>query len=414
MRHSRILISNFSVLMAISSLAYGGQKDDACGAEPEIFESQNKAEIKADKVEVPLSVIANLTFVDVSVNGAEPMPFILDTGAGGSGINAAAYGDSEYEAIGDMDVRGAGGDIDADAVRLDSINVGGAVMNEPEVMVFDFGQMCDPLGITVGGILGYDFISSFVVELNYDKSTVTFHDPDKFSAPTNIEYLPVRFEMNLPVIDMSLNGVKGEFIFDLGNASTVVLSETYVKKNNLIENAPAKVGVTMMGLGCDGKKPVRSYMVKTDNISIGSNSIDNPVVVLSGEGASACEGDEMGNVGSGIISRFVVFLDYGNKRIGFVPGDRFDAPFDYNRSGINAIPQGDYYLVESISPGSSAEGKIKSGDRIIRVNDEDVAGFSYPRWMELREGPAGSAFDVTIIDENGAEIEYEIELTELL
>ncbi|MCP4229824.1 MAG: hypothetical protein GY771_06710 [bacterium] len=414
MRHSRILISTFCVLTAISSLAYGGQEDVNDGAEPELLERQNRAVMKVDKVEVPLSVVANLTFIDVSVNGAEPLPFILDTGAGGSGINSSVYGDAEFETIGDIDVKGAGGEFDAEIVKPETISVGGAIMNEPELMIYDFGCMFDALGITVGGILGYDFISSFVVELNYDTLTATFHNPYKFVAPTNIEYLPVRFKMNLPLIDLSLDGVKGEFVFDLGNGSSAILSEWYVKENDLIENAPAKVDVIMRGMGGDGNKPVRSYYVRMGNISIGSNSIDDPIVILAGEGASACEGDEMGNVGSGIISRFVVFLDYDNQRIGFIPGDRFDAPFGYNRTGINAIPKGEYYLVESVTPGSSVEGKIKSGDRIIKIDGEDVAGFPYPRWMELREGSVGSTFNVTVIDDNGAEKEYEIELAELL
>ncbi len=375
---------------------------------------QFDVDMSGDSVEIPLKQFGNLTLIKASIGDGPERDFILDTGASASGINEQYYADNVIENFGGIECYGAEGSLPTKVVSVPSLKVGGVTVDQPMLMMHDYGPFFDPLGLEIGGIIGYDFISQFVVKLDYDSGIITLYDPDSFSPSPDIDFLSVDFTQNTPQIEISVNGDEGVFVFDLGNASGIILSGDYVSDNGLIEKAPAKIPVQMKGLGGDGGKGVTSYMVRFDEVMIGDYRVEEPIGILTGEGAVGCLGGERGNLGWGIISRFIVYLDYKNGRIGFTPGQRFGEPFDYNRSGVLAMPAGEYYAVDSVMEGVPAARVISAGDKIVAFEGQPAADFPYPEWIMLREGPAGSTFSVTIEKPDGTIEDVLIELVEIL
>lgn len=404
MRVPILIISVLPILFAISASA---------GEEPEILDAATfNVTMTGDSVELPLKQFGNLTLIEASVADGPVVDFILDTGSSGSSINTGYVSANDMTKVGVAECVGPGGAKEVDVVEIDSIKVGGITVVSPTVIADDFDPLFAPFGLEIGGIFGYDFISKFVIELNYDDRLITIYKPEKFEQPAGVSYTDVNFHMNTPRIEASVNGDPGTFVLDLGNPSTVILKPDYVAKKNIIEKAPAKIPVKMTGAG--GGPGLKGYEVRLDNITLGEYSFDEPVGIVHEEGSPGLPGGELGNLGFGIVSRFVLFLDYSNNRIGFVPGQRFDAPFDYNRSGILAVPAGDHFLVDSIIEGAPAAESVAAGDKIIAIEGTPVESFPYPEWITLRQGPAGSSFSVSIEKPDGMTEEVSIELVEIL
>lgn len=118
---------------------------------------------------------ANLIVLDTLVNGSSRR-FVLDTGAGGSIIaseTAAELGLDEAEkSVG----RGAGGDVTLSAVRVDSLAVNGAELENLTCMTMDLADINARIGGGIDGILGYDFLSQFKVTIDYEARKLTL-DP---------------------------------------------------------------------------------------------------------------------------------------------------------------------------------------------------------------------------------------------
>jgi C-terminal processing protease CtpA/Prc len=106
-----------------------------------------------------------------------------------------------------------------------------------------------------------------------------------------------------------------------------------------------------------------------------------------------------GNIGSGLLSRFVVTFDYGHQKMYLT---RIEPPPEgvgqYDRSGmwINAAPDG-YKVMSVVNGGPAALAGVAVGDVIVALDGHRAQseGLSNAR-AELRSRPAGSIVQVTL------------------
>lgn len=131
--------------------------------------------------------------VPVSVNGGEPLTFILDTGAGKTSITPAAVENLALSKVpGEgAPIMGVHGKTVNPEVNIQSIAVGDARISDIQAIVLDLNH------ITRGnwqadGILGMDFLRHFDVRLDFAGSVVNFYsaasDRSNCSAcPTGID-----------------------------------------------------------------------------------------------------------------------------------------------------------------------------------------------------------------------------------
>src|SRR5207245_2362169 len=85
-------------------------------------------------------------------------------------------------------------------------------------------------------ILGYDFISRFVMEVDYDRGLLVLHDPKTFQYTGQGQGVPMTMAGNIPVVKAKLDDrYEGEFRLDVGSGSTVDLHSPFVKAHSLAE-----------------------------------------------------------------------------------------------------------------------------------------------------------------------------------
>lgn len=119
-----------------------------------------------------------LILVDVYANGRGPFQFAIDTGTSTTAITPelAKQLDLASSPIGPAATGGA--QVDVTAGVLPSFQVGDARIDDLPVIVADFfAMLSNALGVTLEGIVGYNFLRNYKVALDYPNETLSLFAP---------------------------------------------------------------------------------------------------------------------------------------------------------------------------------------------------------------------------------------------
>jgi len=83
---------------------------------------------------------------------------------------------------------GTGGSFTGTYVETSTLSIGGInIPNQPLAAL----KMNAPPGFDFDGIIGYDFIKAFVIEIDYEKETLTLNEPGRFVYRGKGEIIPL-------------------------------------------------------------------------------------------------------------------------------------------------------------------------------------------------------------------------------
>ena len=170
------------------------------------------------------------------------------------------------------------------------------------------------------------------------------------------------------------------------------------------------------GWGVGG--PSRGYVTRGTSMTLGSVEVDNVVTTLSTQDKGAFAGnDYQGNVGGGILKRFVVTFDYGNQIMYLkpLPGPVADTG-TYDRAGMwfNQSPKG--FDVVSVTPGSPADtAALAVGDVIVSVDGVPAKDIHlYDLRARLRNAAPGTAVEFIVRNAAGKTRNVRVVLRDLI
>lgn len=332
-------------------------------------------------------------WLKASINGGAPEDFLVDTGASVSLLDSAWAAAHGIASEGKMQAMGAGAAGDVAFTQVSSIKVAGPDGDGVEIG----GQKLAVLALNrfvapffwrdAAGVLGYDFISRFVMEIDYDHGTLTLHDPKTFTYAGKGTGVPITMAGGIPVVKAKLDGqYEGLFRLDIGSGSTVDLHAPFVKKHGLRD--PAKPAIEVLGGGFGGT--FSSHIVRMKSIEIGPYSWKDPLVILSGAttGGLASE-DYAGNMGNEIFERFLCTLDYEHRMLYLEPGKRFGKSDQFSRAGVQLARFGDAIKAMQVLPGSAAEqAGIREGDEVVSLNGKPILSWTQDGITALFENGA--------------------------
>jgi S1-C subfamily serine protease len=137
------------------------------------------------------------------------------------------------------------------------------------------------------------------------------------------------------------------------------------------------------GWGAGG--PSTGYVTRGKTMALGSVAIDNVVTTLTNQNKGAFAGnDYSGNVGGGILKRFIVTFDYGNQRMYLKPlsGPVADiGTFDRAGMWINQSTHG-FKIVDVTKRGPADEAGLRTNDTITAVDGNSAMDI---RLFDLRQ-----------------------------
>ncbi len=383
----------------------GGRKRPSVYEAPTLLPSDKPIErmtVDSVWVNVPVDFASKCVIVKASINGAPPAEFILDTGASLTAVDQAYATQIGLKAEGEAGVEGIAASAEMKFARVATLSLSGsgtgaATLRDFRVAVLDFGEGSEvSLWRKTHGLLGADFLSRFVVEIDYDSLIVTLHDPESFRYPGHGAAIPFELFEGIPVVELGVNGrCSGKFMVDVGNAFQFVVHRSLARPCGLVSSNHRRE-IEVIGGGVGGG--FVGTMCRLDSLRIGPYAWPEPVAVISlHTGGGVGSKDLAGNIGNSVLERFRCTFDYSRRTLYLEPGRRYGERDRVSRFGAMLARVGTHVVAGNILSKSAAY------DAGLRWYDEIVAidGKPLEKWTRdevdrlLEEGEVGSVHKVT-------------------
>lgn len=128
-----------------------------------------------------LEEAADHIMVEVSINGTAETWFLVDTGADITVINKDRMAQFGLTGFGSSFASGGGNAAEYSQTKVASQKIGGVELLNQRVGVMSLKGLERLYGMPIGGLIGYDFLSRFVVEVNYDTRKINLIEPSQFA-----------------------------------------------------------------------------------------------------------------------------------------------------------------------------------------------------------------------------------------
>lgn len=328
-------------------------------------------------------------FLPVTVNGVSTTA-ILDSGAEYSALDAAFAQRAGIAGGGTFAAQGSGGDAQISVAKGIEIRVGALELRNLTVAVLDLSGLSRQIGAPLPVILGKELFNEMIVEIDYPRRRIAFHDPANWSYRGLGTRVPLEKDRGLRKVRVSVEGLAPIKVgFDLGQGSALSLYREYAEKEKLLEGR--KPLSKLRGGGVGG---ATSDVVGTlKSVAFGGTQFtDVPATFVLDPAGSTETKSEQGNLGAEVFKRFRLVIDYTRDALYLEPDQRaLREPFSKDRSGLDVEMEGASLVVAFVAPGSPAEkAGWKVGEEIVAIDGKAV-GIDYWtsdrwRWCNGRPG----------------------------
>ncbi len=352
----------------------------------------------AHSVTLPFDLVSNHIYAHVMINGKGPYVFVFDTG----GVNIVTPELAKQlglETKGHMEGRGAGeATMDFGFTHVDKIALGAASIDDQSFAVFPLDSLYVADGQHMPGMVGYETFRRFVTSIDYGNRTVTLTDPKYFDSKGSGAPVRIAFNGNAVIVAGTYAGIPAKFQIDTGSRSALTLDAPFVAANHL----DGSKGVDAVeGWGVGG--PSRSHVTRGDALKVADAiSVDHPVVGMATDKKGAFADPTIsGNIGGGVLKRYVVTFDYANNTMYVKPTTGSVADLDtYDRAGSWFNVDGDDFKVIDVTKGGPAEqAGLKPGDVIVAIDGTAAKDLHlYAVRQRLRDGAPGTVVDFRLKD----------------
>ncbi len=343
-----------------------------------------------------------ILLLKASINNNPSEYFLLDTGASSTIIDLGYIKSLGLSTKGKIPILGAS--IETEMVDLNLFSLPGLNIKNLMLNTTKFSKILELPDKKVVGILGGDILSMFVFNINFDKKLITLYDKEKFKYKGDGEILDISIVSNTPVIKVCLNdSICGNFTIDMGYTGRLLLIGEILHKCNLIEHKDNFVKTEALGAG--GKVDV--YNTRIDKIKIGSFLIEDIPIGFVTETPTgfisiidAVEGKKPktdGNIGSQLLSRFNIYMDYQENKIILEKNSNFGKPFVIDKSGMIVTKKENKFIIKQVIENTPAyEIGLKEKDELIKINGKPASNYTLSEITKLLKGNTGESIDLVI------------------
>jgi hypothetical protein len=355
-------------------------------------------------ITMPFELVNEHIFIPATLNGSRPLAFLLDTGDKFGIIDLELAKELNVSLGGNISVHGVGPKVTTGVfVKETSFTLPGFPgFSQPVTLAIPLRNLATRLGHDLDGIIGSEFIKQFVLELDYQKCTITLHNQNKFSYSGSGESVPIHLTSSgHPVLRATItlaggNPIDADVELDTGASGALELHSQFVTSHHL----PGPNARTIRDIGASGTGGESQGRVgRMAAFRMGKYELREPLTVFSSDTAGNAAGsDSAGSIGEEILERFKLFFDYGHNRIIFEPNSAFANAFDPAFSGLHLEAEGKDYktfrIKEVLEDTPGTEAGLQRGDVITAVDGKSAADLTYTALLEMFKRAA--TFKLTI------------------
>jgi len=315
--------------------------------------------------QAPMEVLWNWLVVPVSVNQAKPAMFEVATCELHSSIDPAPW-------------------LAANATPQAKVTFKNTLLSMPDLDLgiahIDPKPLADAssmLGQPIAGVLSADILSKFVVEIEYDRSAIHFHDPKTYQYVGKGVTVPLLVRDGVPSVRAKLK-IPGHHAID-------DQFEVRTEYNGAIEVSKPLAGahkfkVThIKGFAFPNFDGGRTPATRAESLTIGPYLITTPPVAFP-ETTGSDSLERGGAIGNLVWKKFRVILDVPHQRMILESNSTFPNNIELDMSGVALLAKGanlKTFEVAGVSPHSpGSDAGLQKGDVIAGIDNQPAADLS--------------------------------------
>jgi len=393
----------------------------SCSADPD--ESASGDAVTADPAgvaalaEVPIDTDFGLVWIEVSINGSDPLPFLLDTGFDYSVIDAGVAAALSLTVSDPDTVPQPGGPVEIGLTEGVTLGVPGGDLHDWTLRAIPIAAAAQIVGREFAGIIGHDVLAERVWRIDYKAGMMTVYDASSV-LPTDGAEIPVEVIAAEPFIEAAIEQphagtIPGRFKLDTGSTDVAGLNLNFHEGAGVL--APGQATIPVPGVAVGGE--TTGILYRIDAFRIGPYSIASPVIGATLESAGFENRADAGTIGGAVLRQFTLTLDYPRSRILLDPNGAYGEPTGEDLSGLWPVAHGDDFSVAMarfvIPDSPAARAGVLVDDLILAVDGVPVSELRLSGVFDLLRSGAGST-RVLRIDRDGEILEIPVRLEPLL
>jgi len=278
----------------------------------------------AQSTSLPFTLFDNRMLVDAMIDGKGPFAMIVDTGSSSVVITPGVARQLEAVTHAAGTVTGAGsGSTSLSETRLERLQIGSLSFDNLHAEVIDLSPIQRAIGFPrLDGIIGYNILRRLRVGVDMDAMQLTLSYP-LFRVPANAVEAPFTVDGNgIPQVPAAVDGVRGLFVIDTGDRSSLTLFRHFAKAHDFYSKASVRNAITGIGVG----GPIYSDVLRA-TVSLFGSSIPGVVTRASvDKGGAFAVAPQDASIGTGLLKRFNIVYDYPDKMLFTWPSRFFAEP----------------------------------------------------------------------------------------
>ncbi len=331
-----------------------------CVAEERVAEP-GQLEFSGPGVVLPMIENATHPKVVVGMGDGEQYEFIVDTGASVNVLDSAVARSLGLEVVDETQIGAPGGpQIPGDVVRVPLAYVGDATIKDAEFVTMDLAAFS---GGSTQGVLGVGLFREYLMQYDYGRNEIRV-SRDELSAanPGVMSYTDVGGHIQ---VDMDVIGTAVPTHVDTGSMAGFTLPVELKESLPMHASGTGAAKARLVG----GDREV-TFGQLDGSIVFGGATYEDPQVGFMDPSPG------YGNVGSRVLSDFIVSIDQANRLIGFqrvARGQDTGASNTPRRLGVRfrGFPGGSRPAIGYVEPDSlGARSGLLAGDVLLSLNDK--------------------------------------------
>jgi len=300
----------------------------------------------------------------------DTLNFIMDTGSGGISLDSTTCIRLNITPVlTDKLIMGIGGIRQLRYVNDRSLKLGAMQVDSLNFHVSDYDILSSVYGDRIDGIIGYSFLSRYIVRIDYDSSQMYVYTKGNIKYPKggyalkpNIVSLPVESAM---IRDS--REVTPRFYFDTGAGLCLLLNSDFIRDSSLLY--PDKKPLPTQAQGMGGKANMQVTILK--EFKLGPYRFRNvPTHIFDDEYNVTSYPYLAGLIGNDVLRRFNIILNYDKKIFYLTPNSHYRDQFDYSYTGLGLYwIEGEIRVGDVMKDSPAEKAGLKVDDVVIGVND---------------------------------------------
>lgn len=328
-----------------------------------IFSAPIGIERAEDGTSIPIEIRMDKLFVDASING-ETREFIFDTGSPTLITRELADALGMVTLAQNTGVDAHGTPVTMDIAVAETLTLGGVTFSDVPVLIFDPSTL--ELGPCVfdGGVIGSEIFPGSVWRIDTEARTLTIasgpgaEDRPAVRAPLSDFGYP-----HAPIIDYRIGDLADRALFDTGSAEAVTLFAQVADARPVrrhVDSDSLREGRGIEGVSAGGASEIDDLLRFTlEEFELGGVNLGP----LDGTVRQA----PPTLAGAGLLSRYVVTLDYVNGEFRLTPRSAPEPRAPHAGYAIG-YENGEARVAQLFEGSPAAEAGLELGDHVVAID----------------------------------------------